>query len=436
MENLLRIPVKRQKSEPVPTEVLTPRKAKASSGGAGAGAAGYVAKTAVTAVTAPVARTGTGASAHETVVKSKSEGLAGSLLASDPEVLAQLSPQAKSALKSFARAAKATRSVSNTKSKSAAAGLKEEEADEGHGSGFRVPVKTVDALPPGPDGVVRVSTAAGTAGATTGTALKASTKSGGNAVEPAAPAPFTAGKKPFRGAVEKPKPARKSSKKSKSKGEVPTALVYTDTPEYWRARSLEVNPNGDNAKGLLYDWLIKHFDSPFADRATKELLGELTGKTVKQINHWLVNARGRKWKPLVQEFAGTANVVLDVQGGGAGGGAGPAPTKKSTAIAAATTRKLGKASVALGAPSARTAAAKGKGKKRREENSDDEEDELGLGLPSLPVIGLAAERSRRITKSVNYREQGLGHDFSGDEDFESEDFEGDSDDELTDLDDE
>ncbi len=46
---------------------------------------------------------------------------------------------------------------------------------------------------------------------------------------------------------------------------------------------------------LLRHWFYSHLSDPYPSQAEKQLLSEKTGLSVKQINNWFVNYRGRRW---------------------------------------------------------------------------------------------------------------------------------------------
>ncbi|PIN21694.1 Transcription factor MEIS1 [Handroanthus impetiginosus] len=53
---------------------------------------------------------------------------------------------------------------------------------------------------------------------------------------------------------------------------------------------------------VLRAWLFDHFLHPYPNDSEKLVLASQTGLSKKQVSNWFVNARGRLWKPMIEEI--------------------------------------------------------------------------------------------------------------------------------------
>lgn len=57
-------------------------------------------------------------------------------------------------------------------------------------------------------------------------------------------------------------------------------------------------------KNMLRVWMFDNFANPYPSENDKQMLQTTTGLSMEQINNWLINARARHWKPLVDVLLG------------------------------------------------------------------------------------------------------------------------------------
>ncbi|GMI64637.1 hypothetical protein HRI_000133000 [Hibiscus trionum] len=58
----------------------------------------------------------------------------------------------------------------------------------------------------------------------------------------------------------------------------------------------------ERSVSVLGAWLFEHFLHPYPKDSDKIILAKQTGLTRSQVSNWLVNARVRLWKPMVEEM--------------------------------------------------------------------------------------------------------------------------------------
>lgn len=83
-------------------------------------------------------------------------------------------------------------------------------------------------------------------------------------------------------------------------------VLDADNETYWSARYQEIAKVSDESRcatNFLTDWMLQHFERPYPDGDCKEMLARITGLTRKQVSDWFINARGRKWKRIIQTMA-------------------------------------------------------------------------------------------------------------------------------------
>jgi hypothetical protein len=52
---------------------------------------------------------------------------------------------------------------------------------------------------------------------------------------------------------------------------------------------------------VLKRWLAAHMDDPYPNSDRKAALAAESGLSYDQVQHWLINARMRKWRPLIRK---------------------------------------------------------------------------------------------------------------------------------------